>query len=70
MNERRKAVMCRTIATICSQDCTFVSLSETMPIVTDHMLNLMTKIYIEAYEQGVNDANGICTIEFPNTEKR
>ena len=70
MTDRVREIMAHTIAGKCSNDCIFVGLSETMPIVSDHMLDIMAEIYKKAYDQGYKDAQGVSNIEYPNKEAR
>lgn len=70
MTPRVREIMAHTIAGKCANDCIFVGLSETMPMVSDHMLDIMAEIYKKAYEQGYKDAKSVGNIEFTNTERK
>ena len=70
MTDRVREIMAHTIAGKCAHDCIFVGLSETMPIVSDHMLDIMAEIYNKAYKQGYKDAQGVSNIDYSNTERK
>ena len=55
-----------SIAKIFSDDVTFSQFHNVMPKVAYHILDLAEKVYIEAYNKGVNDTLGVVNIDYPN----